>query len=603
MSREVENTINVAAFINACEAELTRIAYSCKGVEESPEDMEVLPEDITTLPEDYRNLVTNKKIPALINVFEDAIYRLEHNTENLIEHLNKTGKRRIAKEDSECKITYHLIVDENNDILLFFDSNNKWNGDNRIFHTKKNPKWKAVEKGGQVQVRHSFLFHGGKIRNTVTSVPLTEEQNHNFRSKQQSLLSSLGENPFIIKYYFSEKYVKENQETKDYRVKLAYFSPLMKYASLNAYLKKCNKKRINPNKLPSFHVLWFIFSWVSGLEFLHLDKKVVHRDIKPANIFITEDEHGPTSKIGDLGMVCPISSIKERGLAGSPHYFSFDNRYFKDLIKNLRKEKFKNEYLSKENFLEIINASKNPLDDTPIFYEVKTISENITISILWEKIQSDEKFDCTETYADPKEDIYQLCITIQTLLNKYRKLNKNHLPEVLENIEIYIKRQMRLVRAERDDIIKFKDKFLKELNKFVESGHPDASSCLQLFEKRIESLEAEYPKIKIPEIFTNKKKQENSNPRQRASDHEIFKGKIIKDNIKTKENKEKKGEENNNDKSKTTSNDKILNSTLSSSDAASWDNKGNSPIQSVTFRLLSNVIKNGYWEGKATGEM
>ncbi len=174
--------------------------------------------------------------------------------------------------------------------------------------------------------------------------------------ENQELQSSLGENRFVIRYFFSEEYNNSG------RNKIAYFSPYIPM-DLKKYLRKCIAKKKTLNLSDA---LQLISSAISAVEFLHSEnvenKKlaVVHRDIKPENIFVSENKHGLSSIIGDLGLVHLKNTIA-RGtpFCGSLDYLSFDNPCFRDIVTHLRAKKTANgNKLSEDQFKEIIKKAR-----------------------------------------------------------------------------------------------------------------------------------------------------------------------------------------------------------------------------------------------------
>ncbi len=196
-----------------------------------------------------------------------------------------------------------------------------------------------------------------------------------------------------------------------------------------------------------------------------------------------------------------------------------------------------------------------------------------------EKINANAEFAWPETYAHPQEDIYQLYVSIKSILNTYRAVHSNSVPLVLQGIEKYIDKQMRLPRDERDDISQFKAIFINNLN----SEHPDKAVCEQLLQNANRYLTPEH---QIAEIHDYKNLTNVSYPPQK--------------NVAEPKNKDKNPEDN----SKTP----LITEELSQSsffktpvDAEYKENtKKSGELEIKAFQLLSEIINDEYWEGKAT---
>jgi len=124
-----------------------------------------------------------------------------------------------------------------------------------------------------------------------------DDYNNNQRlevEKEIKLLELLN-HPHVIKYFTSFK------ENGNFYIIIEYING----GSLeNLYKKYKSEGKLIPEKM-----LWdFLIQTLSGLVYLHEDKKIIHRDIKPDNLLL-DKENG--LKISDFG----VSAVKKKNVA------------------------------------------------------------------------------------------------------------------------------------------------------------------------------------------------------------------------------------------------------------------------------------------------
>lgn len=127
------------------------------------------------------------------------------------------------------------------------------------------------------------------------------EQVIEMMNKEVSIYKSLN-HPNIIKYYTS---FVENRV-------LYIVMELVEGQTLADYISSLKEKK---QRLDEGRIWRFAIEMVAGLNYLHVEKKVVHRDFTPMNLMITKDNHHV--KIADFGLA------KQRGTQSSSSMKTF----------------------------------------------------------------------------------------------------------------------------------------------------------------------------------------------------------------------------------------------------------------------------------------
>jgi len=121
----------------------------------------------------------------------------------------------------------------------------------------------------------------------------------------------------IVKYL--DAFLREHQMRSSLWV-------VMEFCQVGSTLDLMRKQQA---PLPLECIAWVCAGVLSGLEYLHTQRRTIHRDIKAANVLLTRE---PVVKLADLGVAAQLySTMSKRGtMIGTPHWMAPETLAQKD---------------------------------------------------------------------------------------------------------------------------------------------------------------------------------------------------------------------------------------------------------------------------------
>ena len=179
-----------------------------------------------------------------------------------------------------------LMTDSNGRLLFSFIDK----GSKNVFVGSKLSDFtveRELGKGnfGSVKLVSSKITHKLYAMKEIKASRYKSENTCKEVEKEIKLLENLN-HPNVIRYFTSFR------ENGDFYIITEYIN--------GGSLENIMKKNINQGKLIAEKTIWdWLIQSLSGLLYLHENKKIIHRDIKPDNLLI---DNGGNLKISDFGV-------------------------------------------------------------------------------------------------------------------------------------------------------------------------------------------------------------------------------------------------------------------------------------------------------------
>ncbi len=431
MSKEVKEEADFKPFFTTCEQQLSRL------------------EQCVSLPEDYTNAglgrPNNEKDLLEITAILKFILE-EKNKQTIIENLNNGQSTRWKYTESGLKITIIIKLALSGRVHLTFDFNSKF------LEAKTN---KIIAAGGQSKVKSSAELIQGLdiIQATVTSSSRKQNQDSvDRRLREKELLKViLSDNPFFTEIVYGDVHDGKINSTAP-RMQMDLYNLIYPSTEKSGAIDKLTKLKLAD-------VLWIIFALIRGVNILH-KKGILHRDLKLANILVHKNQHGHWCVyITDPGAAAFEKDAKEdKTMYCTYRYAAHDNPIWLPFAQAFAKVK-----KSEANFWKVLNsmdyAGYQPFVDV-------TKSNSIyfpVISALLHSFLTPRPITFQTSYADQKEDLWQLSNMLSDTISWFKKVNNlAELPKILQDILNRNFQNQYNDRDERDTVDDLENYFLRQ---------------------------------------------------------------------------------------------------------------------------------------------